>query len=295
MVYQGSFLALALLSLTSFSSALPENLKGRTPPNPNTCACSPVTEQTPIISTKTETVHETFYHTASVSRQTITATITITRAPVIATETVHVTKSVDEQVTVTCTEVIIEGPDGTATTKTKPPGGHGEHTRTKTLTSHDGSETKPPHHDDDDEATKTNDGSATGTHTKSGGGGGGKPTHPPNGDDGDNDGHDDGDDGDGSTGPKPTSIHTCKHWNGTKCVKPTDGPSLTVVTSTAVATATVTGVTTERALPTYSVCSVSVTLVTVYNTVTATVYQSISSPSTAPVHKPRAPTAVVSE
>ncbi|KAJ0164237.1 hypothetical protein CTA2_1477 [Colletotrichum tanaceti] len=294
MVYQGSFLALAFLSVTSFSSALPENLRGRAPPNPNTCACSPVTEQTPIVSTKTETVQETVYHTASISRQTITATITITRAPVIATETVSVTKSVDEQVTVTCTEVIIEGPDGTATTKTRPPGGDGEHTWTKTRTSHEESETKPPHHDDDDEATKTNGGSATGTHTESGGGGG-KPTYPPDGDDGDDNEDDDGDDGNGGTGPKPTSIHTCKHWNGTRCVKPTDGPSLTVVTSTALATATVTGVTTERVLPTYSVCSVSVALVTVYNTVTATIYQSVSSPSTPPVHRPRAPTAALSE
>ncbi|GJC79935.1 hypothetical protein ColLi_02773 [Colletotrichum liriopes] len=287
MVHQVSFLSLAVLSLTSLSRARPDNLRGRAPAIPSTCACLPVPECTPSISTKTETAHETIHQSAPVIKQTITATLTITRAPVTVTETVRVTKSVDEQVTVTCTEVVSEGPDGTVTTKTKPPGDDG-HTQTRTRTSHHGSETKPPHHDDDGEATQTNGGSATGTRT---GSGGVKPTHPPGGgDDGD-----DGDDGNNSTGPKPTSAHHCKHWDGTRCVKPTDAPDPTAGTPTAAATATVTGTTTQNALPTYSVCSVSVALVTVYNTVTATVYQSGPSPATGPVHVPRAPTAVAAE
>ncbi|KAK1980639.1 hypothetical protein LZ30DRAFT_594425 [Colletotrichum cereale] len=255
MFHQVNWLVLAVLSWASLSTARPDNLRGRMPPVSNTCACSPVSEGTPSVSTKTETVHETIYQSASVIRQTVTATVTITRAPVVVTETVRATKSDDEQVTVTCTEVVSQGPDGSVTTVTKPPGDDG-YSKTKTRSSHDASETQPPHHSDDSEATQSSGG------------------------------------GDNGTGPKPTSAHHCKHWDGTKCVKPTVASDLTVVTSTAVVTTGAKGTTIESSLPTYEACSVSVALVTVYNTVTATVYQSGPSPATSPVHLPRAPSAV---
>ncbi|KAK2012122.1 hypothetical protein LZ32DRAFT_314595 [Colletotrichum eremochloae] len=277
MIQQGNWLALAVLFLPSLSRARPENLRGRTPPVSNTCACLPVPEGTTSVSTKTETVHETVYQSASVIRQTVIATVTITQAPIVVTETVRATTSDDEQVTVTCTEVISEGPDGSVTTVTKPPGGDG-HSTTKTATSQDGPETQPSHHSDDGEATDTNDGSATATRT---GSSGSKPTYSSGGGDGDN-----------GIGPKPTSAHHCKHWDGTKCVKPTVSPDLTAVTSTAVVTTTAKGTTIQSVLPIYSVCSASVALVTVYNTITATVYQSSPSPATSPVHVPRAPAAV---
>ncbi|KAK1574757.1 uncharacterized protein LY79DRAFT_360082 [Colletotrichum navitas] len=276
MVLQVNWLVLAVLSWTSLSQARPDNLRGRAPPVSNTCACLPVPDGTPSVSTKTEIIHETVYQSAFVTRQVITATVTMTQAPVVVTETVRATESYGEQVTVTCTEVISEGPDGSVTTLTKPPGGDWS-SETKTSTSLGGSETKSPHHSDDSEATQANSGSATGTRTDSGAD---KPTHSSGGDNGDH-----------GTESKPTSAHHCKHWDGTKCVKPTVAPDPTAVTSTAVVTTTVKGTTIESALPTYVDCSVSVALVTVYNTVTATVYQSGALPATSPVHLPRAPTA----
>ncbi|KAK2025027.1 hypothetical protein LX32DRAFT_76276 [Colletotrichum zoysiae] len=276
MIHHVNWLALAVLSWASLPQARPDNLRGRTPPVSNTCACLPVPEVTTSVSTKTETIHETVYQSASVIRQTVTATVTMTQAPVVVTETVRATMSDDEQVTVTCTEVISQGPDGSATTLTKPPGGDGS-SETKTRTSTDGSETQKPHPSDGSEATQAISASATGSRTESGGS---KPTY--------SSGRDDGDNG---TGSKPTSVHHCKHWDGTKCVKPTVAPDPTAVTSTAVVTTTVRGTTIESALPTFAVCSVSVALVTVYNTITATVYQIGPSPATSSVHLPRAPTA----
>ncbi|KAK2058755.1 hypothetical protein LY76DRAFT_47092 [Colletotrichum caudatum] len=264
-----NWLVVAVLSWASLPQARPDNLRGRTPPVSNTCACLPVPEVTTSVSTKTETIHKTVYQSASVIRQTVTATVTMTQAPVVVTETVRATMSDDEPVTVTCTEVISQGPDGSATTLTKSPGGDGS-SETKTRTSADGSETQKPHHSDDSETTRANSAESSGS----------KPTY--------SSGRDDGDNG---TGSKPTSVHHCKHWDGTKCVKPTVAPEPTAVTSTAVVATTVRGTTIESALPTFAVCSVSVALVTVYNTITATVYQSGPSPATSPVHLPRTPTA----
>ncbi|KAF6811385.1 hypothetical protein CMUS01_13276 [Colletotrichum musicola] len=284
-----NLLALSILSITSLVHALPENLGGRTPPDSHTCACLPSPESTKGTATTVLTTTET--ETATVTRETITEaqtlTLTITRSPV--TETVH--ESSVERVTVTCTETITEGSDGELTTKTKPPGPD-EHT--KTSSSDGGSETKPPHHDDDPTTTRTSPGgsrttpphqnsetmktateTATGTVPTSSGGGDSDPTSSGGG--GDQPSHTDD-----TIKPEPTSSKDhCKHWDGTSCVKPTTTPEPPVTVTTPI-----------DAHPTESVCPVSIAIVTVYNTITATVYQggSASSPSTGPARVPRAPT-----
>ncbi|KAF9880537.1 hypothetical protein CkaCkLH20_01579 [Colletotrichum karsti] len=331
MISQGSLLALSVLSFTTLVSARPENLRGRTYPDTNTCPCVPAPEPITVTSTTTATATrtETVEATAPAIRETTTEsqilTLTIVRPPV--TETVHISKDhPGETVTVTCTETVSEKPDGSVTTKTQPPS-DGEHTstrgpesnsevttktippsddeHTKTYGTDSDSETKPPHH----ETTKTPDSTSTesspavtsneSTPTAPSGPSSDntatttprssattvqsvkptapsaktseKPTQSSVGDD-------------SSSPPEPTtSKHHCDHWDGNHCVKPTTA-SESFVTAT----------TTRGARPTGSICPVSVAFITVYNTVTATVYQSGAgtASSTAQANVPRAPTAV---
>ncbi|TEA19519.1 hypothetical protein C8034_v008405 [Colletotrichum sidae] len=291
-------MALSISSLAALASARPDNLRARTPPNPNTCACPPAdvilpstitttttaTTTATAMTTKTETVrettretsHETSHETSPVIKETVTVsptltfTLTVTHAPV--TETFYVSdKHPAETVTVTCTETVSELPDGSTTTKTKP---SGTDQQTKTHTSVEGSETEPPK--SDGESTSKGAVTVTRTTVQSV-----KPVHPSGGssDPGKNEGTSSR--SDEGPRPAPTSTEHCELWDGTRCVEPTTPP----------ATATMT---TLDANPTNSVCSVSVAFVTIYNTITATVYEggSASHSATGPGHVPRAPTVV---